>query len=214
MYGNARRNFAAESIKCHSKFDQLIDLTIEDCKMHFNKLSCMAVLAEAKKTSDECFVNEQRFTDNTDWRIAGAVCAAHCILPFLASFILWELIMVGQKCDLKSWLKMPIAFIAKARKFTLEKELYEVHAWSDRNNDNDTLKKYEMDKKECLDKIDDHENIVVLSFVVESSIEASFQVRPLKIIVTFKFFSFFQVFFSNCLRLAILGPEPDRVDWL
>ena len=179
MYGNAGRNFAAEMTKCHSKFDQLIDLTIEDCKMHFNKLSCMAVLAEAKKTSDECFINEQRFTDNTDWRIAGAVCAAHCILPFLASFILWELIMVGQECGWRSWLKMPIAFIAKWRKFTLEKKLYEVYKRADRNKNEKTQKKYETDKKMYTDKIEEHENIVVLSLVVESSIEASFQVRPL-----------------------------------
>ena len=147
--------------------------------MNFNKLACMTNLAEAKKTSDECFDNEQRFTNNTDWRIAGAVCAAHCILPFLASFILWELIQVGQECGWRSWLKMPIAFIAKARKFTLEKELYEVYARDDRNTNDETQKKYEIEKKKCLDKIEEHENIVVLSLVVESSIEASFQVRPL-----------------------------------
>ena len=179
MYGNAGRNFAAEMTKCHSKFDQLIDLTIEDCKMHFNKLSCMAVLAEAKKTSDECFVNEQRFTDNTDWRIAGAVCAAHCILPFLASFILWELIQVGQEYDWGSWTRLPIAFLTKWRKFMLEKKLYKTHARADRNKNEETQEKYEVDKKKCLDKIEDHENIVVLSLVVESSIEASFQVSPL-----------------------------------
>ena len=104
--------------------------------------------------------------------------ATHCILPFLASFILWELIMVGQECGWRSWLKMPIAFIAKARKFTLEKDLYDVYAKAGRNENETTYKEYEKKKKECLDKIDDHENIVVLSLVVESSTEASFQVRP------------------------------------
>ena len=64
----------------------------------------------------------------------------------------------------------------------------------------ETQKSYETDKKKCLDKIDDHENIVVLSLVVESSIEASFQVRPLQIIVTFTScsFSFFFKLSTSC----------------
>ena len=112
------------------------------------------------------------------WRIAGAVCIAHCVLPFLASSILWGMIMVNQDRSWKSWTKMPITFTAKCRKFLLKKKLYEVYAREDRNKDTETQKKYEVDKKKCLDKIEDHENIVVLSLVVESSIEASFQVTP------------------------------------
>ena len=159
------------------KFDNIFDIAIEDCRMHFNKQACKSILAEAMKTHDQCFENEQRFTDNTDWRIAGAVCAAHCVLPFLASFILWEIIQVGQKYECKSWTRLPIAFLTKLRKFMLEKKLYETHARPDRNKNEETQEKYEKDKKKCEDKIEDHENIVVLSLVVESSTEASFQVR-------------------------------------
>ena len=190
MYGNSQRNFGAELSKCHFKFDQKFDMAIEDCKMHFNKLACMSALAEAKKTSDECFDNEQRFTNNNDWRIAGAVCAAHCLLPFLVSFILGALIQVGEACSKKSWTKMPIEFTAKWQKFKLEKKLYENYARADRNKNTESHKKYEVEKKKCLDKIEDHENIVVLSLVVESSIEASFQVEQctvVSIIVTFMF---------------------------
>ena len=116
------------------------------------------------------------------WRIAGAICVAHCVLPFLASFILWELILVDQDCGWKSWTKMPVTFAAKWRKFILEKKLYEVYAREDRNTNAETKKKYETDKKKCLDKIEEHDNIVVLSLVVESSTEASFQVTPSQII--------------------------------
>ena len=179
MYGNSRRIFGAELTKCLFKFDQIFDLAIEDCKMHFNKQACKTALAEAMKANDQCFENEQRFTDNTDWRIAGAVCAAHCLLPFLASFILWELIQFGQEYNWGSWTKLPIAFLTKLRKFMLERKLYETHAWADRNKDEKTQEKYEADKKKCLYKIEAHENIVVLSLVVESSVEASFQVRSL-----------------------------------
>ena len=151
----------------------------------------MAVLAEAKQTSDECFVNEQRFTDNTDWRIAGAVCAAHCILPFVASFILWEGMHRGlewsRRCLWRSLFKMPIAFIAKWRKFTLEKKLFENYARADRNQNAETVREYRRDKAKWLNELLYHDNYVILSLVVEASTEASFQVRILKIIVTFTY---------------------------
>ena len=85
---------------------------------------------------------------------------------------------MGQEYNWKSWTNLPIAFLTKLRKFMLERKLYETHAWADRNKNEETQEKYEVDKKKCLDKIDEHENIVVLSLVVESSIEASFQVSP------------------------------------
>ena len=176
MYGNSMKNFAAELTQCQFKFEHYFEQAIQDCKIQFNKQACTEVLAVVKKTSEECFENEQRFTDNTDWRIAGAVCTAHCLLPFLVSFILWELIQVGLPCGWKSWYKMPVAFSTKWRKYTLEKKLYETYARADRNKNETTMKEYEMEKKKCLDKLEEHENIVVLSLVVESSIEASFQV--------------------------------------
>ena len=144
--------------------------------MDFNKQACKIALDEVKGISDHCFENEQRFSNNTDWRIAGAVCAAHCIIPILASLILWEVIQRGMEWSQRSWTKLPIAPLTKLHKFRLEKKLYEKYAWPQRNESMETQMKYEKEKKECKDDIEAHENVVVLSLVVESSLEASFQV--------------------------------------
>ena len=58
----------------------------------------------------------------------------------------------------------------------MDRELYNNYAWEDRNKSEETQKQYEEKKKECMEKLEDNENMVVLSLVVESSIESSFQV--------------------------------------
>ena len=59
----------------------------------------------------------------------------------------------------------------------MDRELYNNYAWEDRNKSEETQKQYEDKKKECMEKLEANENMVVLSLVVESSIESSFQVR-------------------------------------
>ena len=65
-------------------------------------------------------------------------------------------------------------------KFLLDLELYNNYAWEDRNKSEETQRQYEEKKKECMEKLEANENTVVLSLVVESSIESSFQVRDVQ----------------------------------
>ena len=58
----------------------------------------------------------------------------------------------------------------------MDRELYNNYAWEDRNKSEETQKQYEDKKKECMEKLEANENMVVLSLLVESSLEASFQV--------------------------------------
>ena len=74
------------------------------------------------------------------------------------------------------WSTLPLPFITKLNKFLLDLELYNNYAWKDRNKSEETQKQYEEKKKQCMEKQEDNENMVVLSLVVESSIESSFQV--------------------------------------
>ena len=99
MYNHAKRDFNAEMIECHSKLNLTVDQVNRDCKSTYNKLACLASAAELKRTSEECFENEQRFTESADWSIVGAVCLAHCVLPILVSLLFWELVQVGKKCN-------------------------------------------------------------------------------------------------------------------
>ena len=75
---------------------------------------------------------------------------------------------------LRSWSRLPLTIITKLNKFLLDWELYNKYAWQDRNKSEETQKQYEEEKKECMEEL---EAMVVLSLVVESSIESSFQVR-------------------------------------
>ena len=62
----------------------------------------------------------------------------------------------------------------------MDLELYKNYAWQDRNKSEETQKQYEEKKKQCMEELEDSENMVVLSLVVESSIESSFQVRDVQ----------------------------------
>ena len=59
-------------------------------------------------------------------------------------------------------------------------KLYNNYAWQDRNKNEETQKQYEEKKKQCMEELEANENMVVLSLVVESSIESSFQVRDVQ----------------------------------
>ena len=65
-------------------------------------------------------------------------------------------------------------------KFLLNRKLYNNYAWQDRNKNEETQNQYEEKKKQCMEELEDNENMVVLSLVVESSIESSFQVRDVQ----------------------------------
>ena len=62
----------------------------------------------------------------------------------------------------------------------MDRELYKNYAWEDRNKSEETQKQYEEKKKQCMEELEANENMVVLSLVVESSIESSFQVRDVQ----------------------------------
>ena len=68
---------------------------------------------------------------------------------------------------------------ASGRNFRLEKKLFKNYAWAKRNKNEKTEKKYEEEKKKCKDDIEAHDNVVLLSLVVESSLKASFQVSQI-----------------------------------
>ena len=70
------------------------------------------------------------------------------------------------------------------------------------------MESYETKKKEAMKKSSDHENVVVLSLVIEASIEASFQESVAKIfisIVTLNTNSF--LFFSFSSRPSSFSPR-------
>ena len=176
MHQQSNRDFTADFIQCHGKFNEEFDQTIETCKNSFNKIECMKSVDLIKKSADNCFKDERRFTNPTNWRIAGVVCAVHIGLPILTAFVIWTILLVQEKCSmdiLASLSKLPLPFVTKIFRFWYDWEMFEI--LTDRNK-----KDFEDRKKEAMKKSADHENVVVLSLVIEASIEASFQVSVTK----------------------------------
>ena len=88
MFNYSKRNFTQELNLCQEEFDKEFSTTINNCRNNFNKAECSSSLAIVKKLADDCFDNEERFSDPNDWWIAGIVSSTHCALPILIGFIL------------------------------------------------------------------------------------------------------------------------------
>ena len=175
MFNYSKRSFTQELNLCQEDFDKEFSTMVDNCRNNFNRAECSSSLAVVKKIADDCFDNEERFSDPNDWWIAGTVSSAHCALPILIGFILWGVLQIGQGCDLKSLRNLPLPFVTRWYKFLLDRELYSNYAWSDRNKSQETQSEYEKRMKQCSENLDAHDQMVNLSLIIESSVEASFQ---------------------------------------
>ena len=83
--------------------------------------------------------------------------------------------MMGKKCGRGALSYIPLPPITKWKRFLCDQKLFKNFAWKDRNNDEKTKQKYEKTKNKCMREIEKIDRIVVLSLIIESSLEASFQ---------------------------------------
>lgn len=175
MFAQAERNFTQERETCMKTFDDSFSEAFYGCKVNLTETTCMKAIRFVQKVGEECFETEHRFSDPSDWSIAGTVSYLHCGLAFLISiFIWWEIIETGEKC-VSSIFKLPLPFITKTHKFLCEMELFENYSWSNRNDNSFTKKQYEEKKNIIAKKASSIENIVNLSLIIEASVESSFQ---------------------------------------
>ena len=175
MFNFAKRNFTQDLSLCQEDFEHEFTFTIDVCRDNFNKTECVKSLTVVKKMAEDCFDNEERFTDPNDWWIAGTVSSVHCALPILIGFILWGVLQIGQACGLDSLQNLPLPFVTRWFKFRLDGELFRNYAWPDRNKSPESQTEYETNVKQCSENLDVHDQIVNLSLIIESSVEASFQ---------------------------------------
>ena len=77
--------------------------------------------------------------------------------------------MMGKRCSKAAFFYFPLPPITKLKRFLCDRELFKNFTKPDRN------KEYERIKNECMEEIEKNDRIVVLSLVIESSLESSFQ---------------------------------------
>ena len=103
------------------------------------------------------------------------VSAVHLALPFLFSFIVWQVLMMGKRCSREAFFYFPLPPITKLKRFLCDRKLYKNFSNPKRNDSEKTKQEYENTKNECMEEIEKNDRIVVLSLVIESSLESSFQ---------------------------------------
>ena len=175
MFHQYRRNFSSERQLCKGKFDDMFDNAVYECKHNFTATMCMKSIRLLQRIGENCFENDQRFSDPNDWYIAGTVSYLHCGLPILLAFVIWEIRQIGLECGLSSFSTLPLPFISRLNKFICDLELFDNYFWPHRNKTTETKNIYEEKKKNILKKITEIENGVNLSLIIEASVESSFQ---------------------------------------
>ena len=175
MLSKAQRNFQVERVKCAENFHDEFNNAIMDCHVQFDPTICMKTLTFVKKALQDCYENEARFSHPNEWYVAGVVSAVHVVLSILIALIIGAAINFGRECG-GAWItNLPIPIITKFNRFLWDLRLHGHFAWSQRNQNTENEKKYQVKKKRIDDGISAYEHIVNLSLIIEASIEASYQ---------------------------------------
>ena len=83
--------------------------------------------------------------------------------------------MMGKRCSRAAFFYFPLPPITRMKRVLCDRNLFKNYAWQDRNKDEETKQKYEKTKNKCMEEIEKNDRIMVLSLVIESSLESSFQ---------------------------------------
>ena len=83
--------------------------------------------------------------------------------------------MMGIRCSRAAFFYFPLPPITNLKRFLCDRNLYKNFSNPNRNIDEKTKQEYEDTNKKCMEEIERNDSILVLSMVIESSLESSFQ---------------------------------------
>ncbi len=83
--------------------------------------------------------------------------------------------MMGKRCSSAAFFYFPLPPITNLKRFLCDRNLYKNFSNLNRNNNDKTKKEYEETNNKCMKEIEKNDRILVLSMVIESSLESSFQ---------------------------------------
>ena len=82
---------------------------------------------------------------------------------------------MGKRCSRAAFFYFPLPPITKLKRFLCDWELFKNFSNPNRNENEKTKQEYEENKNKWMGEIEKNDRIVVLSLVIESSLESSFQ---------------------------------------
>ena len=167
MFNNAHRNYTNELSLCKQDMVPLIEGVVESCKEDFDTWSCHNALKLAEQNGQVCLDIGKRFNMRDEWYLAGVVSLFHCFGQIVFALIVFLSLCLAtySKCEI---FKLPIPIVTKLHKTIIEWKLFSI--FSKRED-----KEY-LDQKEKFQNIlKDVEQIIILSMVIEASLESCFQ---------------------------------------
>ena len=172
MIDNYSKNFTEERIKCKPNFDGEFIQAVMDCQTNFNSSLCSDATSLIKRIAQDCFENNDRFRKKPDeWFTVGVVSGLHVGISIVIGLILWFFVEFTREYEAYFIVNLPIPIFTRLYKFICDIHLYK----NEHNRKNIKEKEYQDKKKRIGDKISAYENVVNLSLIIESSVEASFQ---------------------------------------
>ena len=171
----SHQNFSEGTNECHSAFIKKLEDITKTCKVDFSELACLEPLKEIKQLGVNCKEKEKnRLMESHEWRKIGIISSVNLIISFLAAFIIWLVLQTDKKWDFDIF-HLPLPFLTKMKMFYWNKKLFDNYSWEERNSSKKNKEEFEVEKKRCLNKLADQENRIILSLIIEASVEATFQ---------------------------------------
>ena len=165
-----------KNITCRTTFREQFQNTTNICDDSFEIGECKNALLKSLDIlqSEDCTENSNRFSNRNEWYLIFQIGLVHLMMPFIVAFITWVVIEQG-RWSKTSIFRLPIPIFTVPYKFYYDKQMIEIMATPDRDDNEETRKKYEKAKEAVQKKLDSLETTVNLSKIVESAVESRFQ---------------------------------------
>lgn len=157
---------------------QIPSQTMPDFKN--STITLLKLVQDAEGTGQTCIEENNRFeNDPKSWKHAGIVTVLHILLPFCFASLVW--IVLSCKKGF-SFLNLPLPPVTKLRRSILEYKYCE-NETRDREEELWNVEKktmynvYEDEKLKIMEKMEQNEHLENISIMIESAMEATFQVR-------------------------------------
>ena len=165
MFEYFHKDFTEATTECRKDFTDIFEIAIVHCKeeMTSDEL-CLESLLNATNTGEECFHQEQRFDNPSEWWRAGTISALHCALPFLFALFIWGLLLRSYTNGFKRKIfRLPLPPFTK---------IYKSYCNIKENSSKDDINK---EQKKWKLELDIQAKIVIISMIIEAAIESGFQ---------------------------------------
>ena len=202
MFNSKDKNFTVELENCSFQF--YLEVNDLSKSTNYTVQDLLLKVQQIERDGTLCIENGNRFNGDADaWTTAGIVTLCHCVLPLLFMIIVW-ITLILKKHKFSFW-SIPLPPISRMYQSILKYELF-VNEKEDRSKTAFNEEKQKMthvyveEKEKKMKQISNNEILINIGIMIESGLEASFQVKcPLIYVFICVFIHIFSVLLPNCV---------------